>query len=92
MFKPGTILNDTWEVKRRIGQGSFCELFLAYNIVDKNAPLVAVKAQNDGIEASIIRVTTSVQSTVPILKPHEDIVDQLITAAGCNASFQTFTY
>lgn len=56
MFRPGTILNDTWEIKRRIGQGSFCELFLARNIIDKDAPLVAVKAQNDDIEASIIRV------------------------------------
>ena len=56
MFRPGTILNDTWEVKRRIGQGSFCELFLARNIVDRDAPMVAVKAQNSDIEASIIRV------------------------------------
>jgi hypothetical protein len=56
MFRPGTILNDTWEVKRRIGQGSFCELFLAHNIVDSSAPSVAIKAQNEGIEASIIRV------------------------------------
>lgn len=91
MFKPGTILNDTWEVKRRIGQGSFCELFLAHNIVDKNAPLVAVKAQNDGIEASIIRVTISVSSTDSIIKLLEEIVDWLITATGRSSYNQAFT-
>jgi hypothetical protein len=62
MFRPGTILNDTWEVKRRIGQGSFCELFLAHNIVDTTAPSVAIKAQNEGIEASIIRVLNIYES------------------------------
>jgi casein kinase 1 len=56
MFRPGTILNDTWEIKRRIGQGSFCELFLARNIIDMDAKFVAIKAQNEGIDAPIIRV------------------------------------
>jgi tau tubulin kinase len=56
MLRPNTILNDTWEIKKRIGQGSFCELFLARNITDKDVPLVAIKAQNNEIEASIIRV------------------------------------
>lgn len=65
MFRPGTILNDTWEVKRRIGQGSFCELFLAHNIVDGSAPSVAIKAQNEGIEASIIRVMIFMMRSMP---------------------------
>ena len=58
MIKPNTILNDTWEIKHRVGSGSFCSLFLARNIHDKNAPLVAVKAVNDEANASMIRVST----------------------------------
>ena len=74
MFRSGTILNDTWEIKRRIGQGSFCELFLARNIIDRNAPLVAIKAQNDDIEASIIRVEGALYAGVETSLPTHSLL------------------
>ena len=84
MFRAGTILNDTWEVRRRIGQGSFCELFLARNIVDKEAPMVAVKAQNSDIEASIIRVWVHSIAVLSII-----VIDSIITAEGREITAQT---
>jgi serine/threonine protein kinase len=55
MLRPLTILNDTWELKRKIGEGTFCELYLARDIIDEDSsPLVAVKVQSDTIDSSSV--------------------------------------
>ena len=47
------ILEDVWEMKRKLGKGTFCELFIARNM--HTAELVAIKIQNPSIDAPVIR-------------------------------------
>ena len=53
-WKVNEILNDSWEIKKRVGKGTFCELFVARNIDDGS--FVAVKVQNEEIEGPILKV------------------------------------
>ena len=50
------LLNDTWVMKRRVGKGTFSELFLAKNILFRGGgQQVAVKLQNEGTESVVVR-------------------------------------
>lgn len=50
------LINDTWVIKKRVGKGTFSELFLGKNILFKaNGQQVAVKLQNDGTEGVVVR-------------------------------------
>lgn len=66
MIKSYTILNDTWEVNRKVGQGTFCHLYLGKNITgiyddqDEEKSLVAVKVNGEVVESSILKWEASV--------------------------------
>jgi hypothetical protein len=62
------IVNDTWEIKKKVGKGSFCELFVAKNILTpllsssssssssiSSSQYYAIKIQNDDIDSSVLR-------------------------------------
>lgn len=31
IFRSGEVINDTWEIIKKVGKGSFCELLVAKN-------------------------------------------------------------
>lgn len=47
------ILDSTWEVKRKVGRGTFCEFFVAKNIHTNE--VVAIKTQNTNIEGPVLK-------------------------------------
>lgn len=56
MTKSLDILADTWEVRQKVGQGTFSQLFVGRNIVDESEDLVAIKIMNDSItDGTVIR-------------------------------------
>mmetsp|Transcript_23329 Transcript_23329/g.21218 ORF Transcript_23329/g.21218 Transcript_23329/m.21218 type:complete len:468 (-) Transcript_23329:478-1881(-) len=73
MIKTLDILNDTWEVRNKIGQGAFSQLLIGKNIINDDEPLVAIKITNNDNEGSIIRWegevlrTLSLNSTVHVV-------------------------
>ena len=67
MISVDDILFDTWEIKRKVGKGTFCELFVATNIHTND--IVAIKSQN----ASIVG---------PVLKYEGDVLQNLKELSG----------
>lgn len=53
MIAPYEIINDEWEVQKKIGKGTFCELYVAHNI--HNDTDVAVKVLNDDIQGPVFK-------------------------------------
>lgn len=57
MLVANEILNDTWIVTKRVGKGSFCELYAAYDFTTKSESdsLVAIKIQSASIDEHVLR-------------------------------------
>ena len=56
MSDGGSLINETWLLKKRVGKGTFSELVLGKNILFRgNGQQVAVKMQNDGTEAVVVK-------------------------------------
>ena len=55
MVKASDILNQTWELIQKVGEGTFSQIFVARNVIEDDFPLVAIKVMSDKIESSIIR-------------------------------------
>lgn len=51
----GDIVADTWEIRSKIGQGAFSEIFVGQNILDDNGSFVALKVCNSAIDSGVIR-------------------------------------
>lgn len=52
----GRLIGDTWAVRKRVGKGTFSELFLGKNVLFRsNGHQVAIKMQNEGTEGVVVR-------------------------------------
>lgn len=82
----GWILDEVWEVRRCIGRGTFCELYVGCNV--HTGELVAIKFQNASIEGPVVKyeadvlkaLDKSMTGSVPsyIYSGHVDRKDYLI--------------
>lgn len=61
MIKVNTILNDSWEVVKKVGQGTFSQLFMGRNITgeydfhDEEKSFVAIKVGSNEVDSSVIK-------------------------------------
>ena len=54
MLDISDIIADSWCISRRVGRGTFSEIFLAFNI--HNDSQVAIKVKNPSIEGNVLKV------------------------------------
>jgi tau tubulin kinase len=55
------IINDTWEIKKKVGKGSFCELFVAKNILPPSLLLSSSTSSSTSITTTTSLLSTSLQ-------------------------------
>ena len=58
----GKILDEVWEVRRCIGKGTFCELYVGCNV--HTGEMVAIKFQNACIEGPVLKYEADVLKTL----------------------------
>lgn len=52
------IINDTWELKKKVGKGSFCDLFVAKNILSSTL-LSSTSFSSTSLQYCAIKVSTN---------------------------------
>ena len=53
MFAIDDVIDNIWQIRQRVGKGTFCELFVGCNIHTKQ--IAAIKIKNTGIEGQILK-------------------------------------
>jgi len=72
-MKPRQILNDTWEVVKKIGQGTFSQIYLGRDVTGEfdlreDQSNVAIKVGSSDIDSSVIRWEGEVLRSLQSLK------------------------
>mmetsp|Transcript_30207 Transcript_30207/g.43154 ORF Transcript_30207/g.43154 Transcript_30207/m.43154 type:complete len:530 (+) Transcript_30207:22-1611(+) len=66
-LNPGTILHETWQIKKVIGKGTFSSIYIAKTIAKSKYTedeYVAIKVQNGDVDSSVLRWESDVLRTL----------------------------
>ena len=101
-----TILNHRWRVRRRVGKGTFAEIWEASDLkqergADGRHPHVAVKVSRDGQKPGMLLHEEEVLRSLPptflsysldeTMKDQNEAMLAKMEEAGCKVSVRTFT-